>query len=283
MSENDPRVVEIEVLSLTEVLINGRRIKSNNHIFQLSYDDLIDNSILGFNRLHKKIEMILGSVPGLKNVKIEDLISLIANSSLTRISHIEQSIGVPRYVAKKIFSELVQGNACVMSGGTLKKTQEYYSIIKDYDIRHRERSRKDNFIIPPEFDEVPGSITPPLCKWEIKNLYKLREDAIAVGVEKARLEPINRQIELKKEEEKEKRDERIEEIMKTRKIGKHEAEDIWEDEFINETHSKTEGQEEWYSDQQESENQDKTQTKKQKKGVKRKTNKREQTTKTRGK
>lgn len=276
MRENGSRVVEIEVLSLTEVLINGKNVKSSNSIFHFTYDDLIDSSILGFNRMHKKLEMILASVPGLKKVKIEDIISLIANSSSTRISHIEQSIGIPRYVAKKIFSELVQAKACVMSGGLLKKTQEYYSAIRDFDVRQRERSRKDVFIVPAEFDEVPGAATPPLCNWELKNLYRLREDAIEHGVEKSKMEPIHRQISLKEEEAKEREKERLEEIMKERNVGELEAGNILDEELFGETHTQTKGDdEEWRGNEglAESEEEEERQTNRKKKGTQTRTKK----------
>lgn len=255
MSEYDSMVVEIHVLSTTEIVINGKRFKSNDHLFQFTYDDLIDTSIVGFNRMHKKLEMMLASLSGPKKVKIEKLISLIANSSLTRLSHIEQRIGIPRYLAKKIFFELIDADACVMSGGALRKTRAYYEIIKDYNVKSKD-GKYDDFVIPSELEMVPGSSTPPLCDWHIKDLRKLLEDAKAHGVKDTQLEGIVRQIQFKTEEEKEKRDERIAEIMKTRNVGKHDAEDIWEDEFIN-AQDQTKGgnvkDSEWDADTAESE------------------------------
>lgn len=259
MNENDPLGAEIEVLvqdGKPIVLLNKTRLPLVNGKVFITMDDMINKSIVGFNRMHKKIEMLLESSPGPKKVDYRKLISLIANSTLTRVSHIEQFVGVPRFMAKKIFEEFVTSNACVMSGGALKKTKEYYSVIKDYDIRLKERSRADDFIIPSEYDAVPGQLTPPLCDWNIGDLQKLLENAKAHGVKASELGGIVRQIQFKIDEEKEKKEERIVEIMKTKKIDRHDAENEWEDEFLD-AQNKTEGGDikgsEWDTDGMDSE------------------------------
>lgn len=273
MNENEQAGAKIKVLvqdGKPIVVINGKQLKLKNGEALITMDDMVDASVVGFNRMHKKLEMLLESSPNPKKTKLENLKQLIANSPLIRLSHVEHTAKVPRYIARQIFDELVNSKACVMSGGAIKKTKTYYEVIRDFDVRLRERSRTDEFIIPAEFDNVPGAATPPLCEWELKNLYRLREDAIEHGVERSKMEPIHRQISLKEEEAKEQEKERLEEIMKEHNVGKFTAEEILDKERAGETYTQTKGDDdEWKGNEAiaESEEQEERQTKRKKKGA----------------
>lgn len=212
-----------------EVLVNGKRRQYVNGEIEITSDDLINAYLTGFNRMHEKLALILKTSGGPKTAPLDELLVFIANSSLTRLSHIEQLANIPRYVAKQIFAELVKSKACIMTNGALKKTRDYMEISKDFVVRAAGNSRKVKFELPPEYVAVPGSKEIPLVERSLQDLLELRELAQNNGA-KEHLSTIDKHIAEKRQERKEKENERIETIMRERKISRVAAEIVMQNE-----------------------------------------------------
>lgn len=262
MEEEDPLGALIEGISDEYLTVNGKRIKIVDGTLWVSQDDIINKYVIGFNRLHKKFEVILASSKESKHITLDKLLRFLANATLVRLSHIEDGLRVPRFIAKQIYQTLVDTEACVMANGALRKSKNYHAVIKDLSTRASMVKRKHWFILPPEYPS-PGSEEKSISEMTLQELYQLREQVEKHGTPE-QLEIVDKHIAIKKQERKDEEQEKVETIMKERGISRERArmvlitqEEEEEQRAYDETEENKEGGDiklnEWYSDEMESE------------------------------
>lgn len=260
MSDEEKDRAVIEYVNEKEVLVNGKKRAYVDGKLEVTQDDILNPYTVGFTRLHKKLGMILASVKETENISLQRLLEFLADSTLIRMVHFEQGLGIPRFIARQIFRELVDARACAMTNGALRKTQIYYDIVKDMKTKASLAKKKATFVLPPEFQTDLPTSEVPLSERPIEELFRLREEAERQGTQE-QLGVLDRHIKIKRQERKEEREAKIAVIMQERKVSHSAAEAMLfaqEDDEEARAHDSTEDfkNSEWYSDQTNSEEED---------------------------
>lgn len=263
MEESNQLGALIEGIGSEYVNVNGKRVQIEDGKLWVTHDMLINKHVVGYNRMHKKLEMILASSKESKNVSLEKLLRFVANATLIRLAHFENLLKLPRFIAKQIFDTLVETEACVSANGALRKSKEYQAIVSDLSTKASMVKKKHWFELPPEHEAPVDTGELPMIHRSLQDLYALREQAEKHGTPE-QLEIVDRHIAEKKQERKDEEREKIEAIMKERGISRERArmvlitqEEEEEQRAYDETEANKEGGDvkvgEWYSDEMESE------------------------------
>lgn len=106
-------------------VIIGRRKYTTSCEENINIYDLGTTADDDFERLHQQLAIFCQQ----HKCRIEQLHRLMAHTTVVRIIHFTGELRLPKYLAVTLQRLYIDANACVPSGSTLRKTQEYVEFL----------------------------------------------------------------------------------------------------------------------------------------------------------
>jgi len=190
-------VIEVRGANV-ELFINGRKKELRDGEYIFTEDDFVNPHAAGYEKLHQKVAAMLIET----KVPLDALLRHIANSSLIRIAHLEQSLKIPRYIGRRIIAEFIEADACFSSNGAMRKTQEYFGVLGEYlKTRSTLVQRKLKYQLPLEYgDYDPTTNSLPLEAMSLEMVMEELRSAEQVGAEQREKEILAKWLRIKQKE-----------------------------------------------------------------------------------